>query len=116
MSRRWSRTALATFVWSLAFAASECAWVLYTQQSGVPGWLLVAASPTVAGCTKQLDIREGEARQAHEARLRLDGRTVWYINRETQTELSIYGPPDAGGGRVYQCFPDTIDPRGPKAK
>lgn len=34
-----------------------------------------------------------------------------------QTDLYLrYGSDESAGGIAWQCFPDTVDPRGPKVK
>ncbi len=96
-------------------AAAECAWVLWLDDQSpdmrVPvrrEWSLVTAYPTVAECTKALDVREAGARKAN-----------WIVDRSASTNLSIVQPPSKVPHRIvsgYQCFPDTVDPRGPKTK
>lgn len=38
-------------------------------------------------------------------------------DRRAETDLYLrYGSDESAGGIAWQCFPDTVDPRGPKVK
>ncbi len=98
--------------------AAECAWVLWSQiHDPRPGpWQLQTAYPNVGACAKALDQREKEGRKAvyvTESGEKMKG----LANRRAETDLYLrYGPDESAGGIAWQCFPDTVDPRGPKVK
>jgi len=100
--------ALLTTLTLLAVASSvsaECAWVLWVIQGTTVDHL--DASYTVAqDCVRELDARE--------QRLRPD-RTL-LVTRSAATSLSATDRITAGFSTTYLCLPDTVDPRGPKAK
>jgi hypothetical protein len=99
-------------------AAADCAWVLWSQlHDPRPGaWVLQTAYPSVSACTKALDEREKEGRKATyvtESGARIKG----LADRRASTDLFLrYGSDASNGGVAWQCFPDTVDPRGPKAR
>jgi hypothetical protein len=99
-------------------AAAECAWVLWSQvHDPRPGaWQLQTAYPSVGACAKALDQREKEGRKAvyvTESGEKIKGLT----ERRAETDLYLrYGSDPSTGGIAWQCFPDTVDPRGSKAK
>jgi hypothetical protein len=86
-------------------ASAECAWVLWVIQGTTVDHL--DASYTVAqDCVRELDARE--------QRLRPD-RTL-LVTRSVATRLTVTDRITAGFSTTYLCLPDTVDPRGPKAK
>jgi hypothetical protein len=99
-------------------AAADCAWVLWSQvHDPTPGaWMLQTAYPNVGDCTKALDQREKEGRKAtyvSEGGARVKGVS----DRRAPTDLFLlYGRDASKGGVAWQCFPETVDPRGPKGK
>ena len=99
-------------------ASAECAWVLWSQvHDPRPGvWQLQTAYPNVGACSKALDQREKEGRKAvyvTESGAKIKGLT----DRRAPTDLYLqYGSDESTGGIAWQCFPDTVDPRGPKGK
>lgn len=120
MKARWC-TVTATVCGVLAVAspaAAECAWVLWSQvHDPRPGaWQLQTAYPSVGACAKALDQREKEGRKVvyvTESGEKIKGLT----ERRAETDLYLrYGSDPSTGGIAWQCFPDTVDPRGSKAK
>ncbi len=102
------RAALLSLVCLMAFAASasaECAWVKWWTGSDVDmTWNILDAFPRLPDCDQSL--------KADVSRLKRDG-------------YEVHGAPGVGHGvsaqkgnvkRVYQCLPDTVDPRGPNGK
>jgi hypothetical protein len=114
-------SAALTFCGLLVFATSaraECAWVLWSQvHNPNPGaGVLQTAYPNVNACTKALDQREKDGRKA--TYVTEDGRKLkGATDRRAETDLFLlYGRDASNGGVAWQCFPDTVDPRGAKGK
>jgi hypothetical protein len=99
-------------------ATADCAWVLWSRlHDPRPGeWVLQTAYPKVSDCTKALDQREKDGRKATyvtEGGAKIKG----LADRRAPTDLFLrYGSDGSNGGVAWQCFPDTVDPRGPKAR
>ena len=117
---RWC-TVIATLCGVLAVAGpagADCAWVLWSQVHDPKpgGWVLQTAFPNVGACTKALDQREKEGRKAvyvTEGGVKVKGLT----DRRASTDLLLlYGSDASSGGVAWQCFPETVDPRGSKTK
>ena len=88
--RRWCRTALATFVWFFALAASahaECAWVL---------WVGLKLGPTMDSM-QWMPMRSDSNEAACQRSAAENGAKIV-------------------PGIMWVCLPDTVDPRGPKGK
>ena len=118
-SNWWTSTAAFCAVLATAGpAAAECAWVLWSQvHDPRPGaWQLQTAYPNVGACTRALDQREREGKKAvyvSESGAKIKG----LADRRADTDLYLrYGSDQSAGGIAWQCFPDTVDPRGSKAK
>lgn len=130
------RTSLALVLALFALPASasgECAWVLWVHETNTyivektarisKTWELVGASSSEAGCRDKLEnqIAKAEWRRTSVQRKResmyyevIDGHIVavgWYREPRSPDDLPL---------RVrnlsYVCFPDTVEPRGPKEK
>jgi len=98
-------------------AHADCAWVLWSRvHAPTPGaWEVQAAYPEVKDCTKAVDQREKEGRKG----VVTEGgrKTRGVAQRRGPTELfMVYGSSGSEEGIAWQCFPDTVDPRGPKGK
>ena len=113
------RTLLATLC-ALAFASSasaECAWVVWIQRSvgpidmtAEPPWLVVETAPTYAACESAKP-----ERLKYAARPQDNVVTAAFENSVTKTIRDAEGRSATWLIRI-QCFPDTVDPRGPKGK
>jgi hypothetical protein len=97
-------------------AVAECAWVLWSQPySPNPGaWVLQTAYPTISACTQDLDQREKNARESKWSSDRRAATDLFILYTRGGTKLDIRD--GTTGGTTWQCFPDTVDPRGAKGK
>jgi len=81
-------------------------WVLWSRPQDIRDsgkWVLQTAYPSFSSCTQALDTREQDGR-----------KNGWRTERRAPSDLSFMF--DASRGALYQCLPDTVDPRGPKGK
>jgi len=88
-SRRWPRTVVATLIWFFAFVASahaECAWVLWSGQAREQSRVWTPLETFSSKVMCEEVVKVAAA----------DAKTA--INA------------------ILKCFPDTVDPRGPKGK
>jgi hypothetical protein len=92
------------------------AWVLWSRPyDPTPStWVLQTAYPTIAACTQDLDQREKNVREAKWSADRRAATDLFILYTRDGTKLDIRDRPK--GGTTWQCFPDTVDPRGPKGK
>jgi hypothetical protein len=90
---------------SVGTASAECAWVLGVIR-GIKVDHIYASYPSAQDCIRELDTTE--------QRLRPD-TTVLTI-RSAATRLNVTDKIKGAFSTMYQCHPDTIDPRGPKVK
>ena len=104
LARRASLLVAFSLLTSAATAYAECAWVLWWSDNKNTTWSILDAFPKLADCDQSLN---GDMNA-----LKRDG-------------YEVHGAPGTGHGfdakkdgimKVYQCLPDTIDPRGPKGK
>ena len=119
MTTRWPWTLAVTLCTLLAVATSafaECAWVLWSQRysPNPTAWVLQIAYPTIAACTQDLDQREKNAREAKPSADRRAPTDLFILYTRDGTKLDIRD--GTKGGTTWQCFPGTIDPRGPNGK
>ena len=113
-------TVLSLHAWA-ATAAAECAWVLWehrvtSSKSATPAevWLPSEATETRADCDARIEkLIQGLVRPRTTGALKKYERigdskgVTTYLGRKEQ---GVYQTSD------FRCFPDTIDPRGPKGK
>ena len=98
-------------------ASAECAWVLWTREvdalNRAGPYRLEGAYPTVKGCIGAID-KEWDAASPDGS----GGRLASYRKSPTEAWITQWVNPNAPPSRhaIFQCLPDTIDPRGPKGK
>jgi len=100
---------------SLGTASAECAWVLWTREIAVSAsfidekaWQILRAIPTYDACesAQAKTIKNIEASYA-----RRDGARASVLGDNV-----IVSAPGMSLTHYFRCLPDTIDPRGPKAR
>jgi hypothetical protein len=94
---------------SVSTASAECAWILWVTSAppglSSPSPVVLSSYPSMGGCTKEIDTYDKATQGLPGVRSRFSA-TRLVIPYEGQTE----------GFREFLCFPDTVDPRGPKGK
>jgi hypothetical protein len=110
------------FLFSTATASAECAWVLWESGSTVilgsaPSTTIFPSTPVGGFKTFETCAEAAKATADNAARTVEEGRTArtmaltfggWRVIIETpRTSASVSSD--------YNCLPDTVDPRGPKA-
>ena len=86
-------------------ASAECAWVLWSAflaQGPEPRWFTNTAYQTQEECLVGMERMVQVSRNA-------GADVAWAQGQSTATWRET-----TGGRGVYQCLPDTVDPRGPK--
>jgi len=105
--------------------AAECAWVLWVKYDSVnftpgkvfdtEGWKPEAAVPTYAACSDAARTRaEREAEPSPAATNVLAKRMSELIGGGFSVRTDLKKPEHASFSVAFRCFPDTVDPRGPK--
>jgi hypothetical protein len=84
-------------------AHAECAWALWAKGQNTP-WIILDAFPDLAACDESL--------HASIVRFHAQG----YELRESTPPGHGFNARKEGATTLYQCLPDTLDPRGPKGK
>jgi len=89
---------------SVATGHAECAWMLWVRGPWIEGyWQIQGAQLSAQECSKNLE--------ALVLKYRLAGKTVYVDEDERQ---AIWEKGEQFG--YIHCYPDTIDPRGPKTR
>jgi hypothetical protein len=86
-------------------AHAECAWVLWVVK-GVTVDHFYSSYTSAKECISELDSRERRSRPDNSL----------LTTRTTATTLNITDRIKFSFSTTYHCFPDTVDPRGPKGK
>lgn len=126
MARYIGTLLLAALVLWAGEARGACAWVLWEQITlvnfeGKPAiekgkWTIFAALPTYAECNDAARKRaERHAKPPAEAVNVKDVQMHELIGGGYSVDTALKKPEHASSSREFRCFPDTIDPRGPKA-
>jgi len=106
-------------------AAAECSWVLWSKYElvnvtpGRPmdsdGWGIEAAVPTYAACNEAAKKR---AQRHAEPEPSATNVTAVQMNEMIGggffVRKDLKSPDHASTSVTFRCFPDTVDPRGPK--
>jgi hypothetical protein len=98
--------ALASLLVFATSAAAECARVWWVTQGNTVEDHPFASYTAAQVCIRELDTKEQAARP---------DRTL-LTTRSAATSLNITDRIKGSFSTTYQCLPDTVDPRGPKAK
>ena len=113
LGRRATLLVALSLLASATTACAECVWVLWTSASG-------AAPNGVSYAGTQFPNSIYESRDGcYRAARNIAGPTgPTVLHREDQNVWIVVHPsgPDAGVKNRYECWPDTLDQRGPKAK
>jgi hypothetical protein len=101
-ARRASLIVVLRLLTSVGTASAECAWVLWVEQpSGSNQWSLSTNMKFVFDTSKECE---------QSAAVALDARIREVEGQEKAWRLGLDAP------KFFQCLPDAIDPRGPKAR
>jgi hypothetical protein len=107
MTRRSFRILLTAFCCLLAFATSafaECAWVLWGEDLNQREWQLYDAHETKQQCHASIEKHKAVWRDSP-LETKFVGDKIILLNKGTLVNMV-----------TFSCFPDTVDPRGPKRK
>jgi len=106
-------------------ASAECAWVLWMKTELVnvtagkiesDGWQIESAVPTYAACTTSARRRaERTAEPSEGPNVKGTGLNE-LIGGGFRVSKQYRSPEHASASVEFRCFPDTVDPRGPKGK
>ncbi len=117
MTRCWPYIAVTLLCSVLAVAtptSAECAWVVWTavflsNQRDLVSYTRGPAYLSARECIKPLDTEAARWRELVSQPKPLT--SAKRVERTESTELFVWRE---GGADVYRCYPDTVDPRGPK--
>jgi hypothetical protein len=126
-ARTFSITILAALLAVLAFASSagaECAWALWVRHTFVNvggkaidtrAWELESAVPAYATCHEAARQRARRMTEPSPDATNVKERKVSELIGGGFIVSTDFKEPEYSASSVeFQCFPDTIDPRGPK--
>jgi hypothetical protein len=102
LGRRATLLVAFSLLTSAATAYAECAWVLW-EQINVQPYEAKSAWPDKASCSK-------------EQRRFLDTQFYSLVSKGEDSVTVDAGEPKQRLVITVRCFPDTVDPRGPKGK
>jgi hypothetical protein len=97
-------------------ASAGCAWVMWTaiyvpNQRDLASYTRETGYPSAQDCIKALDAQSTSSQENISLRPKA---SVSKVDRTESTELFLWHR--EGGADVFRCYPDTVDPRGPKGK
>jgi len=108
LARRASLVAVLLVLTSVGTASAECAWVLWLRTDN-GAWHVQAAGPTHTACLQMV---------RHEVKELADGDPSAVVEKLVDGGATVTKKflPQSVKALVfeYRCFPDTVDPRGPK--
>ena len=107
-------------------ASGECAWALWVKRSAVnmreaksieeDDWELDAAVPTYSACLQAAKQRATRNLAGREDVNVKQSKMNSLIGGGFAVHVELKQPEYASFTYTFRCFPDTVDPRGPKGK
>lgn len=116
LARRASLVVALLLLASVGTASADCAWIRWTNHwddAGRERWVIGQARASQAECVGDVErARAFDKNTADRAEAR---KSKWTVMLRDDGGTTI-DPSGKTSGWRYICLPDTIDPRGPKAK
>ena len=106
LARRILLLVVLSLLASVATASAECAWLVWWTGTNIGGnWAILGAHPTLSECDRDLSTY-----------LKSYKRDGWTVQGASGSGSHGFDAEKGGVAKVFECLPDTVDPRGPKGK